>query len=142
LKARQLKILKSAIDSQMDFHAWLENLGPQKLPFWTSCPSTEEWVIHFLSNHSQSVSWSEFKNKTDWEQEVAGIGYRVPNQPKVNKGGLWLHKDWSVSFDKVDPKAVDGNEIYFFTWSGIEFIFATEKGVQSLLLHAKQEWES
>ena len=126
----------------MKFRNWYEVFGTPKLPFWTSCPHTYEWVIHFLSNHSETVSWKEFAQKTDWEDEVAGLGYRIPGKPQVNRGGLglYLHKDWSVSFDKVDPAAVNGQEIYFFTWSGMEYIFCNDAGRQALLANARAEW--
>lgn len=114
--------------------------GDRRLPYWTSCPHTHGWVIDYLNDHSETVSWNEFKRKTQWEDEASGLGYRIPNQRHVNPGGLWLHKDWSVSFHKVDPAAVDGNEIYFFVWSAMEYIFANDRGIESLLRNAKAAW--
>jgi hypothetical protein len=114
--------------------------GDDRLPYWTSCPHTEEWVIHFLGDHSDTVPWSEFKIHTQWEPEAASIGYRIPNNPKVNPGGLWLHKDWSVSFHKVDPEAIEGHQVYYFVWSAIEHIFCTEAGREALMRHARAEW--
>jgi hypothetical protein len=54
---------------------------------------------------------------------------------------LWFHKDWSVTFHKVEPESVDGHEIYFFGWSGMEYIFCTDAGQEALIRHAKVEWE-
>ena len=104
----------------MDFREWLNN---NRYPFITTCVSADEWLIDYLQQHSQTVSWREFAAKTQWEDEAAILGYNVGR--KQGKLQMSLSRDWSVAFDKVVLDAK--HEIYFFTHSMIEYIFGTDE---------------
>jgi len=99
--------------------------------YLTSCVACGDGdAINEMKAASKSITLKTMRKHCDMEGLEQELGYCT--RTKYDDSGLWLGRDWHVSFDKSRYK---GEPCYYLTHSGIEYIFIAQEVAKGIKLH-------
>ena len=88
--------------------------------FETTCISSDYDSIDNMKDQAIKISYKTMlKHCNSLKEKAKELGYDLRKDSK-NSHGITLKNDWHVNFYKSNYQ---GKPCYYFTWSGIEFIW-------------------